>query len=108
MDDLEAMETIENDQNEAIELALDEEMDFNQQVFAHMFDVKNRASPSSSVGSGPALQQQAKLHFIVPMENQKCHSLEIESLGFRKLVITCKAVTLSRSPSYFFIEYTLV
>ena len=63
MDDLEAMDTIDNEQNEAIELALDEEMDFNQQVFAHMFD-KNRTSPSSSVGSPPALQQQAKLHFI--------------------------------------------
>ena len=62
MDDLEAMETIEgNDQNEAIELALDEEMDFNQQVFSHMFDIRNRTSPSSSVNSLPALHQQAKL-----------------------------------------------
>ena len=62
MDDLEAMETIEgNDQNEAIELALDEEMDFNQQVFSHMFDIRNRTSPSSSVDSLPALHQQAKL-----------------------------------------------
>ena len=70
MDDLEAMETIEgNDQNEAIELALDEEMDFNQQVFSHMFDIRNRTSPSSSVDSLPALHQQAKLLFH-PTHNQ--------------------------------------
>ena len=63
MDDLEAMETIEgNDQNEAIELALDEEMDFNQQVFSHMFIV--RTSPTLSVNSLPALEQQAKLPSI--------------------------------------------
>ena len=62
MDDLEAMETIEgNEQNEAIELALDEEMDFNQQVFSHMLDIKHRTSPSSSADSLPALHQQAKL-----------------------------------------------
>ena len=75
MDDLEAMETIEgNDQNEAIELALDEEMDFNQQVFSHMFDIKHRASPTSSVDSLPALQQQAKLLFI-PLILYKLYSI---------------------------------
>ena len=76
MDDLEAMETIEgNDQNEAIELALDEEMDFNQQVFSHMFDIKHRTSPTSSVDSLPALQQQAKLLSIQLILYKSCRSL---------------------------------